>query len=95
VHPHLWERLPVSERLIPIGPLRSEASLPQISECRFIRRNHAGPSTRFDAHVAEGHPAFHRKLSDRLARVLDHVSGSAVGANLADDPSARSFAVTP
>jgi hypothetical protein len=49
-----------------------------------IRRDHAGAGTGFDAHVADAHAGFHRKPFDGLTAVLQHVAGSAGGADGAD-----------
>ena len=59
---------------------RKPATL-QVRERRFIRRDQSGFCTGLDAHVADGHPAFHRHILDRRAGIFDHVAGSAVGAD--------------
>src|SRR5678815_4598181 len=75
------ERSPVTDRVFPRVAGWCEAASFQISESRFVRRDHAGARACFDAHVAQRHAAFHRKRANGVAGVLDHVSGGAVGAD--------------
>ena len=70
---------------IPCGTLRSEAATLQISEGGLVGGDHPGARAGFDAHVADGHAAFHRERADGAASILNDVAGSAVGADLADD----------
>ena len=51
----------------------------------FVRGDHAGPSPRFDRHVADGHPLFHGQGSNRLAGVLDAIARAAVRGELTDE----------
>src|SRR3954454_9283234 len=52
---------------------------------RVVGGDHAGARTRFDGHVADRHPAFHRQAADRVTAVLDDVTLAAAGADASDD----------
>src|SRR5205823_4643091 len=77
---------PMRDSSIPIFALRSVAAALYVSEGRLIGSDHAGASASFDAHIADGHAAFHRKRADGFAGIFDNMRSSAVGADLADDP---------
>ena len=62
-----------------------EAAPLEVGEGGVIGGDHAGAGTGFDAHVADGHAAFHREGADGRAGVFDGIAGGAVGADLADD----------
>ena len=49
-----------------------------------VRRDHPGPATALDRHVAHGHAALHGQRLDRRARVLHHVTRGPGHADLAD-----------
>ena len=66
-------------------PPRREAAALEVGEGGLVRGDHAGAGTGFDAHVADGHAAFHRERADGGAGVLDDVAGGSVGADAADD----------
>ena len=57
----------------------------EVREGGVVGGNHAGAGTGFDAHVADGHAAFHGEGADGGAGVLDCVAGGAGGADAADD----------
>ena len=76
---------PVRDGRVPCGALRREAAALEIGEGGLVGSDHAGASAGLDAHVADGHAAFHRERADGRACVLDRVAGGAVGADLADD----------
>ena len=56
-----------------------------IFESRLVRSDQSGLCSAFDAHIADGHAAFHREAADRRAGVFDHVADTAVGSDLVDD----------
>ena len=62
-----------------------EAAAFEVGEGRFVRRDHAGAGTGFDAHVADGHAAFHGERADGGAGIFDDMSGGTVGTDAADD----------
>ena len=57
----------------------------EIGERDLVRRDHPRLGAGLDRHVTDGHPAFHRKRSNRRASVLDNVADAPTGADLADD----------
>ncbi len=57
----------------------------EVGEGGFVGGDHAGACPGFDAHVADGHAAFHGEGADGGAGVLDDVAGSSGGADFADD----------
>ena len=57
----------------------------QIVDRRLVHGHEAGARARLDAHVADRHAPFHRELSDRLAAVLDHITGATAGAEAPHD----------
>ena len=65
--------------------LRREAAALEVGEGGLVGSDHAGARAGLDAHVADGHAAFHGERADGGAGVLDDVAGCAVGADLADD----------
>ena len=67
------------------APCGDEAAALEVGEGGLVGGDHAGAGTGFDAHVADGHAAFHGEGADGGAGVLDDVAGGAVGADLADD----------
>ena len=50
-----------------------------------VGRDHANAGTRFDRHVANRHPAFHRHRPDRRAGVLDGMAGGTTDPDLANN----------
>ena len=73
------------QRFFPLLAARNKSPALEICKGRFVRRDHACARACFDAHVAKRHAAFQRKRAHRLTCILDHVSGRAVSADLADD----------
>ena len=73
---------PAGDSFVPIARDKSPAL--HISESSLVRRDHRGSRSGLDAHVAQGHPAFHGEPAHRLARVLDHMAGGAVDADLSN-----------
>ena len=71
--------------LVPCCALRREAAAFEVGEGGLVGGDHAGAGSGLDAHVADGHAAFHREGADGGAGVLDDVAGGSVGADLADD----------
>ena len=65
----------------PFGRVRAAL---EVGEGGLVGRDHAGPRAGFDAHVADGHPAFHRQRFDGAAAVLDDVALAAAGSDLGD-----------
>ena len=51
----------------------------------LIRSHHAGSGTRFDRHVADGHPTIHGECADGASTVFQNITGTTPGANLGDD----------
>ena len=76
---------PFRNRLVPGCALGRESAALQIGEGCFVGSDHAGARARLDAHVADGHAAFHRERANGRAGVLDDAAGCAVGADLPDD----------
>ncbi len=64
---------------------RGEAFAVEVFEGGLVGGDHAGAGTGFDAHVADGHAAFHGERANGGAGVLDDIAGGAVGADAADD----------
>src|SRR5262249_39861328 len=56
----------------------------KVGEVLWVGRDHAGARARLDAHVAQGHPAFHGQGADRTAGIFDHMTRRAVGSDLSD-----------
>ena len=76
---------PVGDGLVPGGALRREAAALKVGEGGGVGGDHAGAGSGLDAHVADGHAAFHGEGADGGAGVLDDVAGGAGGADAADD----------
>jgi hypothetical protein len=57
----------------------------EVLEGRVVRGDEAGPGAALDAHVADGHPLFHRQGPDGLAAVLEDVAGAAGDADPGDE----------
>src|SRR5207302_918918 len=57
----------------------------EVSEGGFVRRDHAGACAAFDAHVADGHAAVHRKGANGFAPVFGDVTVAAANADFSDD----------
>ena len=70
---------------VPRGALRAEAAAHEVGEGGGVGGDHSGAGSGFDAHVADGHAAFHGEAADGGAGVLDDVAGGSGGADLADD----------
>ena len=62
-----------------------EAAALEVGEGGLVGGDEAGAGSGFDAHVADGHAAFHGEGADGGAGVFDDVAGGAVGADAADD----------
>ena len=56
----------------------------EVGEGRLIGGDHSGASTGLDGHIAHGHAAFHRKLTNCLTAILKDVSLSSTGSDLRD-----------
>src|SRR6185369_10019636 len=69
---------PMRDRLFPIRALRGKAAAFDVSKRHLVGRDHARTSPAFDAHVAKGHPAFHRKRANRVAGIFDNIAGGAI-----------------
>ena len=63
--------------------LGSKGPASQVVEGRLVRRDHTGAGTGLDRHVADGHAFFHREVSNHLPCVLQHISVSTRGGQLA------------
>ena len=70
------------DRCVPVCPVRRVVAPLEVLECRFVGTDHASARARFDAHVADRHPAFHVESPDCRAGELDHVTGAAARADL-------------
>ncbi len=73
---------PVGDGLVPCRAGGREAAALEVGEGGGVGGDHAGAGTGFDAHVADGHAAFHGEGADGGAGVLDDVAGGSVGADL-------------
>ena len=71
------ERAPGLDRGVPGRPDRGVGAAVEVLEGRVVRGDQPGPRAALDAHVADGHPLFHRQSADRLAGVLEDVPGPA------------------
>ena len=79
------ERLPPAQRGFPLRALRRMGAALDVVEGLLVRRDEAGTRATLDRHVADGHAAFHGKVADRLAAILDDIAGAAGGTGRADD----------
>ena len=70
---------------VPGGAGRGVRAPVQVLEGRVVRGDEAGAGAAFDAHVADGHPLFHRQAADGRAGVLEDVAGPAADADPADE----------
>src|SRR5437016_479833 len=64
---------------------RNKRAAFEVSEGGFVRRDHAGACAAFDAHVADGHAAVHRKGANGFAPVFGDVTVAAANADFSDD----------
>ncbi len=76
---------PAFYRGIPVCALRHPRPAGEVLEGRVVRADEAGPCPGLDRHVADRHACFHVQGPNRLAPVFDHVAGSAIHTDLADD----------
>src|SRR5208282_750259 len=76
---------PVRNRFFPIFSFWSKAPPADIRESRLIGCDQSRSRSRLDAHIAQRHAAFHRQRAHRIAGVLDHMSGGAIGADASDN----------
>ncbi len=79
------ECAPASDDRIPLGAAASEAAAFYVGERGFIRCDHAGAGSSFNAHVAQRHPGLHGERAHGFTCVFDHMASSAVGADFPDD----------
>ena len=63
----------------------------EIAEGGFVGSDHARARAGLDAHVAQGHAAFHGERANRRTRILDHAAAGAVGSDVADDAQRNIF----
>jgi hypothetical protein len=63
----------------------------EVAEGGFVGSDHTRAGAGLDAHVAQGHAAFHGESTNRLASVFDHAAAGAVGAYMADDAQRNIF----
>ena len=79
--------LPLFDGEVPCVRRRSdgEAAAFEVGEGDGVRGDHAGAGTGFDAHVADGHAAFHGEGADGGAGIFHGIPGRAGGADAADD----------
>ncbi len=75
---------PTFHGAIKLRALWHHRSTLEIVERDLIGRNHTSACTGFDRHVANRHALFHRQRSHAVASVLDDITGSASGPDLAD-----------
>ena len=73
------------ESVIGVAELGREAAALEVGEGGLVRRDHAGAAPGLDAHVADGHAAFHREGADGGAGKFDDITGRACRPDLADD----------
>jgi hypothetical protein len=64
---------------------KAKAAAFEVGEGGLVGGDEAGAGSGFDAHVADGHAAFHGEGADGGAGVFDDVAGGAVRADAADD----------
>jgi len=83
--------LPVSQRFFPLRTLRRKRASFHISEGSLVRSDHPCSRSRFDAHVAERHPAFHRQRPHSFSSVFNHVSRCAISTDGANDSERKVF----
>ena len=70
---------------VEIGSLRGSVAAFHVVERRLVGGDDAAARAAFDAHIADGHPLFHRQVADRFAGELDKMSRSARRRYLRDD----------
>ena len=78
------KRAPVVQGALPAGAFRRHRPALEPGEGLVVGRHHSKAGAPLDAHVANGHAAFHRKVLDRRASVLDGVALSARDTDLRD-----------
>ncbi len=76
---------PLLDGRVPLVAARGVRSPLEVVEGDVVGRDHPGSRSRFDRHVADGHPRFHRQCLDGRSAVLDDVPLTAAGADLGDD----------
>lgn len=76
---------PVLDGGVPVLALRGVRAALEVGEGGLVRGDHAGPGTRLDGHVADGHPGLHGEAADRRTPVLQDVALAAAGADPGDD----------
>ena len=78
------EGAPLGDGRVPRGTLRGVAAASDVLERGVVRGDQTGARAALDAHVADRHPLFHVQGADRLAAVLEHVTGAAADADPGD-----------
>ena len=78
------QRFPPIHRGFPLGTLGRVGAAFAIFERFVVRRDQASARAAFDGHVADGHAAFHRQVTDRLAAIFDDIAGAARRAGFTD-----------
>src|SRR5882672_4462291 len=79
------EFFPFGQLFIPFGAFWGELAAFQIIEGDLVRCDHAATGAHFDAHVTDGHPRFHGKVTNGGAGVFDEIAGGAAGGYFRDD----------
>ena len=76
---------PVLHRCIPRFTLGCVGTPLHVVKRRLIRCDNSRARTRFDGHVANGHPTVHAERSNSATAVFEHVPLPAAGTNFCDD----------
>src|SRR5579871_1214134 len=79
------EGAPLGDGFVPCCACWREAAAFEVGEGSLVGSDHSGAGSGLDAHVADGHAAFHGESADGGPGVFDDVAGGSVGADLADD----------
>ena len=79
------KRMPLFDRFVEISALRHVGAPPHILKSCVVRSDHSGASPALYGHIANRHPALHRKLTDALSGVLNDMPGGSGNANLANN----------
>ncbi len=77
--------LPIAHRHVPVVAFRCVGAALIVIDSSIVHRDQTGASARFNRHVADRHPAFHRQRPNGVAAEFDGVTVAAGGADLADD----------
>ena len=76
---------PTLHRTVPIRSLGGEFPSAEVLEGYLVRGDHPSAGAHLDAHVADGHAAFHRKAADGAAGKFDEIPRASACSQAGDD----------